>query len=297
MFELYYIIYVLLSAVILALVHKVSFKDWLLRVIIVSFLPVIGWLLPICWPRSWIKQDDSRLDEYMTAQNEEVSVLHEGIYSKVEAERELDVIPIEDALLVSDHGVRRKVMIDVLKQDSMRHMELLQQAVSNEDSETSHYAVSAIMEMKRKLAISLQELSVQYETDKQDEHLLLTYTDVLKKFMNSGFLDERTLRQYKFTYLSVLQSLITIAPNTEFAYAEKLNTELELELYVEAEESGLLYITNFPLSEEAYLSLMVVYFSMRSTDKLQETLLKLKESPLNLSNRALTLVRFWSEGA
>ncbi|MGO4374211.1 hypothetical protein AB4Z21_26310, partial [Paenibacillus sp. MCAF20] len=292
-----YIIYVLLSAGVLALIHRISVTDWLLRVIIVSFLPVIGWLLPICWPRSWVKQDDAKLDAFVTAQQKEVSVLHEGIYSKVEAERELDVIPIEDALLVSEHGVRRKVMIDVLKQDSMRHMELLQEAVSNEDTETSHYAVSAIMEIKRKLALSLQELSVQYETDKQDEHLLLAYIGVLKSFMKSGFLDERTLRQYKFTYLSVLQSLLEVSPNTEFAYPEKVNTELELELYVEAEETGHLYASNFPQSEEAYLTLMKVYFSTKSSDKLQDTLNSLKKSPLNLSNRALTLVRFWSEGA
>ena len=61
-------------------------------------------------------------------------------------------------------------MIDVLKEDTMQYMEVIKTAVLNEDTETSHYAVSAVMEIKRKLSISLQQLSVKFDQNKRDTH-------------------------------------------------------------------------------------------------------------------------------
>lgn len=297
MVELAYGLYVLLSACVLAVWYRKSAKDWLLRILIVSLLPVVGWLLPLFWPRSWFKQAGEKLDSYIVAQQEELSIRHMGIYSQVEVEKELNVISIEDALLISEHTTRRKVMIDVLKQDSINYLEILQTAVSNDDSETSHYAVSAIVEAKRKLTLAMQELSVQFENNKEDVHVLEAYAEVLKGFMRSGFLDERTLRKYKFTYVSVLEHLIAVSTDADSAFVEKINTELELGLLLEAEATCLLYTEKYPESEEAYLSLIKVYFTMKSSEKLQATLESLKRSPLRLSNHALTLVRFWSEGA
>ncbi|MEV5029879.1 hypothetical protein [Paenibacillus sp. LPE1-1-1.1] len=297
MIGLLYGIYVLLSAFGLFLIHRKSMREWLLRMIIVTLLPVIGWLLPVFWPRRWFNHAGEKLDEYIVKQQEEMSVSNIGIHKKMEVEKELNIISIEDALIVSEHSARRRVMIDVLKQDSINYLEVLQTAVSNEDTETSHYAVSAIMEAKRKLSISIQELSVQYEQNKTDEHLLRAYAEVLKGFMRSGFLDERTSRKYKYTYVAVLEQLISNSEDVESAFAEKLNAEMELGQFIASEETCHAYIERYPHSEDAYLSLVQLYFMTKSVDKLHTTIETLKKSPLRLSNRALTMVRFWSEGA
>ncbi|WP_138753878.1 hypothetical protein [Paenibacillus sinopodophylli] len=297
MIGLLYGLYVLLSALLLFILYRKSLREFSLRFLIVALIPVIGWLLPVFWPRSWFVHAGEKLDEYIVKQQEEMSVSTIGIHKKLEVEKELNIISIEDALIVSEHSARRRVMIDVLKQDSMNYLEVLQTAVSNEDTETSHYAVSAIMEAKRKLSLSIQELSVQYEHNKTDEHLLRAYAEVLKGFMRSGFLDERTSLKYKYTYVAVLNHLITHSEDAESAFAEKLNTEMELGEYLASEETCHAYIARYPLSEDAYLCLIQLYFMTKSADKLQNTIDTLKKSPLRLSNKALTMVRFWSEGA
>lgn len=290
-------LYVLLSAVWLGLRYRKSPKDWLLRVILVTAFPIIGWLFPLFWPKDLRRDSDEEFSDYVTRQQEEHQVRRIGVYSRMETEKELSVIPIEDALLISEHQTRRRVMIDVLKQDTNHYLEILQRAVSNEDTETSHYAVSAIMEVKRKMLLALQDLSVQYENNKQDEYVVRTYAEVLKGFMNSGFLDERTLLKNRYTYLAVLESLTELGENSEWAYHEKVNVELELGMFAEAEATGLLYIEKHPFSEDAYLCLLKVYYTTKSSVKLYETLDRLKRTPMRLSNHALTLVRFWSEGA
>ncbi|WP_028609407.1 hypothetical protein [Paenibacillus harenae] len=297
MIPLIYGIYVLLSAALLALIYRKSVRDWMLRFVLVSVLPVVGWLFPVFLPGHMFKNRGEKLDEYITKLHEDLTLGHLGIHRKIEVEKELNVVSIEDALIVSEHFERRRVMIDLLKQDSVNYLEVLQTAVSNDDTETSHYAVSAIMEAKRKLSLSIQELSVRYEQNKTDEYLLRTYAEVLKGFMRSGFLDERTMRKYMFTYIEVLEHLIANADHVEFAFKEKISTELKLGQYTDAEVSCLSYIDKYPHSETAYLSLMELYFTTKSVSKLQETVTLLKGSSVRLTNQGLTMVRYWSEGA
>lgn len=297
MIGMLYVIYLLLSIVILTIFRRKSKQEWLLKIIVVAVLPIVGWLLPLFWPRAIYREKDEAFEDYVARQQEEHEVRRSGVYTKIERDKELNVIPIEDALLVSEHQTRRQVMIDVLKQDSINYIEVLQRAVSNEDTETSHYAVSAIMETKRKLMISLQQLSVKYEQHRDDVYVVTAYAEILKAYLQSGYLDERTLLKYRYTFISVVEQLISLSDDEEWAHKEKTNMELVLGEYARAERSGLLYTEKCPHSEDAYITLMKVYYETNSYDKLQQTLERLLKTPIRLSNQALTIVRFWSEGA
>ncbi|MCR8657590.1 hypothetical protein [Paenibacillus endoradicis] len=297
MYIAYYGIYLVVSFVLIVFLNVKSIRNITTKFVIVALLPGVAWLLPIMWPNAFIRNSGKEFSDYVFRQQQEHTIKRIGIYKQLEKKKELNVIPIEDALVVSQHHDRRQVMIDVLKQDAINYIEILQQAVSNEDTETSHYAVSAIMEVKRKLLLSLEELSVKYENDFSDKTITLAYVEVLRKFLKSGFLDVRTMRKYQFTYLSVIQRVLTLEEKEEWLYQEKIDMELLLELYGDAEQTGQQYLEHFPDSEQAFLSLLKVYFSTKSKVKLQSTLEQLKKAPVRLSNHAITMVRFWSEGA
>lgn len=292
-----YGLYVVFSGIILALFNRELSIEWLFKMIIVSLLPIMGWLLPIMWPKKVITNKGGMLDDYMKQQDEDITFKSVTIHEKIEKHKELNVVAIEDALLISENTDRRRVMIDILKDDALHYLEVLQTAVQNEDTETSHYAVSAIVEVKRKLSLSMQELTVKYEQDKKDKYLARNYAKVLKQYMGSGFLDERTLRKYKYTYLTILEQIIEEDEDVEFAFDEKLQIELELGDFAAAEKTCLQYVRRYPLHEESYLSLIEYYFTTKSIVSLRQTLDSLKSSDMVLSNRALTIVRYWSEGA
>jgi hypothetical protein len=297
MFGMIYGVYVLISFAVIALLYRNSWQQWLVRAVVVAVLPVAGWLFPLFWSKWFAGRNKEAFEDYVTRQQEEHEVRRIGIYKQFERQQELNIIPIEEALLVSEHQTRRRVMIDVLKQDSLNYLEILRKAVSNEDTETSHYAVSAIMETKRKLMLALQEFSVKFENQPDDVQVVSTYAEVLQAYMRSGFLDERTLLKNRYTYLKVLNQYIAISDHSEWAYQEKIDLEIELQAFGDAEQSAHKYLAQYPDSENAYLSMIKVYYVMKSYPKLQETLDRLKRAPLRLSNHALTMVRFWSEGA
>lgn len=293
------LLYCIFSALFLGIRHRRDKREFWVRLVLVLSLPVIGFLLPAFWPKRWHDRRRNLNPEVQLVFFENVVTQftnQSGLYRKPDSKKEMNVVPLQEALLVNDLSTRRRVMIDLLKMDSLEYLDVLKMAVSNEDTETSHYAVSAIMEVKRKLTLGLQQLSVQYEENKDDPYVLRSYADVLKNYMRSGFLDEQTLVKHNHIYSMVLGRLLEINPEYEEAYAEKINADLDLGQYAVAENTARRYLERFPRSEDAYLSLMKVYFTVRSFDQLKTTVEELKSSPVRFSHQALTLVRFWSEG-
>ncbi|MEF3303218.1 tetratricopeptide repeat protein [Paenibacillus sp. GYB003] len=298
MFEWLYLVYVLITGVVLAVFWRKDRREWGIRFAFASALPVIGFALPLFWPKGMIGRNGTEAAESEQFDLFDFELEKESrLLPKPNAEKEMNIVPLEEALLVNDYSTRRKMIIDLLKQDSLSYMGIIQNAVSNDDTETSHYAVSAIMEVKRKLTLKLQELSVRYENDKDDPYLLRAYADVLAAYMGSGFLDDRTIVKHKRTYTALLARLLELSPEEEKAYADKIRADLELGEYLEAERTARSFLQRFPNREDAYMLMMEVYFTAGSYEKLRRTLEALKKSPVRLSSESLTTVRFWSEGA
>ncbi|UQW97906.1 hypothetical protein M2M59_02555 [Rummeliibacillus sp. G93] len=290
-----YLIYVIVSAIILALAKR-NVKEWLLGMTLVSFLPLIGWLLPSIWPKKFISNEGKFLEDYMNEQTNDIEIELLTKEESVKREKELNVIPIKEALVINDFATRRKLMLDVLKKDTMQYIDVIKMAVLNEDSETSHFAVAAVMEVKRKLSLSLQRFSVEFEKNQQDTTVARSYAQVVKEYMASGFLDDQTLKKYKYIYIQAVGILIEHGQGEPEIYEEKMRVEMELHEYQEAEKTGLQYLEAYPLQEEPYLFLMEYYYRTKSKMKMQEILDELMNSTIQFSNRALTVVRYWSGG-
>lgn len=291
----YYFIYLLLSAITLLLMCEKNLKIWLMKMIIVSFLPIIGWFLPSIWPARIFKTDPSYFPSYMDKQMNDLTVELKGVQQSIRKDKELNVISIEEVLLINDYTTRRRVLIDVLKEDALKYIDILKNAVLNEDSETSHYAVTAITEVKRELTILLQQLAVKYSEAPTDPKIANTYADVVKEYLRSGFLDERTTRQYQILYTQILGNIISSQAATEVTFENKINMEIALKDYPIAEITAKQFITAFPLCEIGYIKLMEIYFELRSYNRLKEKIHQLKTTPIILSNQAMTLIRYWAE--
>ena len=82
---------------------------------------------------------------------------------------------------------------------------------------------------------------------------------------------------------------------SEKTFQEKIKMELTLNNPIAAEKTTMQFKQKFPLCEEAYLSALSIYFTTRAYDKLTAEIAALKASPITLSNKALTTVRYWSE--
>ena len=292
----YYLLYLVISAIILVCISDKSWEEWMLKMVIITFLPGIGWLFPVIFPKAWVTNKGQLFSEYMKQQEENIDIELLISHEKVNKEKELNIIPIEDALLGNDYMTRRRVMIDVLKEDAIQYIEVIKRAVLNEDTETSHYAVSAVVELKRKLSISLQEFSVKFDQHKENNEVAKAYAQVLSKYIKSGFLDNQTLRKYKYTYIHTLNQIILNGGEDMEVFEEKFITEMEMKEFTQAEQTCQLYLSKYPDAENPYLHLLNLYYTTRSITNMFQVLEDLKKSSIRLSNKALMIVRYWSGG-
>ena len=287
--------YAIFSTLLLLLLSKGQKETFFFKWIIVICIPIIGWLLRSIWPKRWIKQDESFFANYLNEQSNDISTEILQARQHLEKQKELSIISVEEALIVNDYDTRRKVLIDILKQDAMQFIDVLKTAVVNDDSETSHYAVTAVIEVKRELTILLQKLAVQFSQNKHDVDVAIAYADVIQAYLKSGFLDRKSMKQYHVTYSEIVDQLITLEAATEQHFLNKINTALFLNNISDAQQIIHQFKETYPNSEQPYISAMAIYFDLRSFDQLVSELEKLKTSPITLSHHAMKVVRYWNE--
>lgn len=258
-------------------------------------LPVAGFVFLAV--SRFTKKAAEETQDSATAESPMTVAAEIGMYRQVDLNKELNIVPMEEVLILNDKSTKRRMLVDALKDESIKQMRILEQAVLNEDTETSHYAATAILEIKRKLQSSMQELSKEYGRGRRDLAIMAPYADAIRMYMESGFLDERSIRKYQYLYSHILEGLVDHHPDQHDYFVAKINCDLALGDYDEARMYCKTFQKHHPNSEMPYILEMKIYFAVRNYKKLQGALAKLKASVPKLSPYALGVAREWSVGA
>lgn len=211
-------------------------------------------------------------------------------------EEETNVIPFNDALILNDNKTKRKILIDLLKGEFLKNVDALELALQSDDSETSHYAATAVQQVKSDLMKNMRQLEEQLSDDDEDYDLLETYRDMLKNYIRIEFLDEQTRKKFMYTYLQTLNKLIQLSPRDLLHFKEKIDTAILLNEHREALDTAEQFLSLFPDEEDAYFSLMTVHFSMRNQVDFRRILNQLRSTDIKLSPEKLNQLRFWLQG-
>ena len=151
-------------------------RTYLLRFIVMILCPVIGPLFFFVGHLFYIVVFWKKVD------------LADVIFSKerirvrmrADEERERDIIPLEEAVLVNEKKNLRLVMMNVLSEDIQNSLTAITLALDSEDSETSHYAAAVLSDELNKFRIYVQKLwkQIQEEPDRTEyAEMLLDYVD------------------------------------------------------------------------------------------------------------------------
>lgn len=213
----------------------------------------------------------------------------------LDIESEINFVPIKDALILNDHTIKRKLLIHSLKGNTVENPALLKLALQDQDSETSHYAATSIMEMKRKYQNTLQIISGELKEQPENIDLRLAYVEALKQSLNSRFLDEGTDQQYRKLLSANLESILQQKKGSIQQFTDKINCDIELRNYDDAAYHSKLFLEMYPLEEKAYTTAMKLQYVLRNRLELQELIRTLKKQPVSLSADALNTIRYWSQ--
>ena len=209
-----------------------------------------------------------------------------------------DIIPLNDAFLVDDVQKKRHYFTDAIKQAVVDNESILQMAMHDRDREIAYYAVAMLTARMEKLENELfaKESVIVSGEGQENVDLLAEYAQMLKSYLEQKkFIDHVTYRKKQGDYIGLLDYLKKMCPDKLEYYTEEIEQLLSTANYAEAELVCAELREHFPHKEESYMMYIKLYQSWRKPKKMQQKIRELKACPIDLSQEALTAIRYWDK--
>lgn len=209
---------------------------------------------------------------------------------------DLNTVPLEEALLVSDKGSMRRSLLNVLKSDFDNSLAAISAALESGDTETSHYAATVLMDVTAKFIKITQSMQVEYDKQPDNTELASMYADYIFQFLETGILSEIEVKTYSHLYVQLVGSLYTHGRQK----VEGRDYRRAVSLLMDQKESdeALMWakraVENLPQNLDAHLALLKVYHETGQRERFLEALEALKASDIILNKEAIDLVRFYA---
>lgn len=217
---------------------------------------------------------------------------------RADEERERNMVPLEEALAVSDRKNLRMLMLNVIRGDLQDSLESVMLALNSEDSETSHYAASVLRDELNNFRTNVgrlhQEIQEETEEETEGEELLLDYmngilkqnvfTDIeLKRFV--GISEETARSLYKknpgrMTPQRYEGICLQLLGQNQFEKAEIWCTRLK---------------EQYPQQLAAYTCSLKLYFKMNNKERFFAVMEELKQSDVVIDSETLEIIRIFSQ--
>ena len=209
---------------------------------------------------------------------------------------EINLIPMEEAIMINDKENLRNLLLTVLRGDVKKSINAVTKALNSSDSEASHYAASAIMDIMNEFQKTLQKFYAQMDADPNDTEVMVLYINYLSEMLGAGFLSELEEKTYIYSLQKVCERLFHADP-TQFnpmhytaliSLLTKINDLQSSELWIQR------FTTNYPDHIEMYRCALHHYFSIKDKIHFFEYMNRLKHSNIPIDNDMLELIRTFS---
>lgn len=277
--------------------RKHQWKKGLLLSIFMLLVPVVGPLyLMLGELLRAIQMSFGDLDINMA----ELSFSKKRIPQVVEAdtEKERNVVPLEEALLVSGRNDKRQTFMEAVKGGSVDDLNVIRDAVADHDPEIAHYAASYMTDMLARVKGRESTLRSAFENNMT----VLTcdnYMRHLRHALSMGIFEGAEHRKYlerlENAYLWKLEN----APQDCAVWDMTVLMRQWLLLH-DMDKAKQWFAQIRPRCYEdldALKACATYYYSSHNRDALLEILSEVCSSPLELDNEALEWIRFFEDTA
>lgn len=209
---------------------------------------------------------------------------------------EINLIPMEEAIMINDKENLRNLLLTVLRGDVKKSINAVTKALNSSDSEASHYAASAIMDIMNEFQKTLQKFYAQMDADPNDTEVMVLYINYLSEMLGAGFLSELEEKTYIYSLQKVCERLFHADPTqlnpmhytALISLLTKINDLQSNELWIQR------FTTNYPDHIEMYRCALHHYFSIKDKIHFFDYMNRLKHSNIPIDNDMLELIRTFS---
>ncbi len=209
-------------------------------------------------------------------------------------ESERNMVPLEEAIAVTDTEGLRTLMLNIVKGDIRKTLSAISLALNSEDTETAHYAASVLQDALNEFRITVQR---QYKYIMSEEENRMLYASMLFDYMNQ-FLEQKVLSDIEQeSYVKTLEEICSLIYNEE---KERLGSNqyeamclrlIEIEDYVNCEKWCRRAAYEYPNTLSTYTCQLKLYFNSGQKERFFAVIEELKQSAIVIDSETLELIR------
>lgn len=293
-------IHILISLIYFAFIlYRKDLQQSIFRFIVVLLLPVAGIIFfMLAGLLNRILKETEDIENTYQEYIKDKDYIH--YVEDIDFQREINILPLGDSLILGTRQQRRLFLVQLLKKDYSRYIKGLQKAVNNEDSEISHYAGAALIEIKKQFEKLIHSADEEYKKNSNDVSAIKNNIDTIKKYINSGLSDEIEKKEFAISLSRLLEKYLEKDQSAKQYFMDKIKLDLELENYDYAEEYCKKFCRYFPDEQEAYFMLLKFFYSTHNLKSLKKVSNFINNKQFNLSKRNRQMLDYWErfvEGA
>ena len=210
-----------------------------------------------------------------------------------ENELENSVVPLEEAIVVNDATVRRKLMLDILHRNPEEHIDLLQKARLTDDTELTHYATTTMMEIQSNYEQRIRDLEDALEESENRVRNLRRLRRELSRYIESGMITGNILAIYRRKLGMVLEELLQSDPENKNFFLAKVENKLEQNDMVGIEAELKIALEKWPEDEKVYMLFVRYYQVTYQGEQIQQVLEDIEKNKVYLSGEGKKWFLFW----
>ena len=222
---------------------------------------------------------------------------HPKFETKAEEDKERNMIPLEEAIAITEKQDLRNLMMNVVSTDIKRSLASITLALNSEDTETSHYAASVLQDALNEFRTVVDREYKSILDDAPDKYARCTkLIDYMDQVLSQKVFIDMEQRNYVGTMETVGEILYMGEPDSitvgQFeAIALRL---LGIGDYEKCEKWCERIRMHCPSTLAAYTCQLKLYFAMRRRDDFFRCIDELKASPVVIDKETLELIRVFS---
>lgn len=208
-------------------------------------------------------------------------------------EIEMNYVPIQDAVAISDRLSLRKLLLDTMLVKTRRKISNIAAAMDSNDTEASHYVATMIMDVLAELRSTSQEMLVDMLKVPEDVEMNLLAFDYIYEFLSLKILSEIEQETYIYELNNVAENLFkyNLWYMTATHYLRMTDMFISIKNYNMADKWSRRAEQYRPNMLDTYKAKLHLYFEQGNYDFFLQCLDELKRSDIDVDREIMNLFK------
>lgn len=213
-------------------------------------------------------------------------------------ESERNMVPLEEAIEVSDTDELRTLMMNIVRGDIKQSLAAISLALNSEDTETAHYAASVLQDALNDFRTTVQN---EYDRVKSDDPNKVVYAGILIDYMNQ-VLEQKVLTDMEqVSYVNIMDEVCEILYEEAKERISSSQYEmialrlLEIEDFEKCKKWCERAAYQYPNVLSSYTCQLKLYFNSGQREQFFTVIDELKKSAIVIDSETLELIRVFQK--